>query len=264
MEKIINNIPTWINCLLFVAFCAGCYCLVLLLLRSQLKKETLKQNHDVTGVVFGLIGILYSLVLAFVVIAVWEDYEQIDNDVDKEASKLHVIMSHASELPDSMGNKINAAIKNYLEIVVNKEWSAMEANEVNELTSNALQYVRNVTFTAEGLSQKNQVIVRLIHDDITDVTDLRQERLTRNHSHVPGLVWMVLIVGSIITITFSYFFYVEPFWLRIVTGVFLTGMIALCLFLVFMLDHPFIGSSKVSSAPFQALLKEINDSGLQQ
>ena len=258
MERFINVLPTWFTCLLFVLLCTGAYCLILLLLRKQLKKETLKENHDVTGVIFGLIGILYSLVLAFVIVAVWEEYEDIERDVSKEATKLRAIVSYSEELPDSVGNKIRAAVKEYVTIVVNKEWTAMEENNVNRITSNALQYIRNVTFKGVATSDKEQTILRLTHDQISDIMDLRQERLSRNHSHVPGLVWMVLIVGSVVTIVFSYFFFVEPFWLRVLTGVFLTGMIALCMFLVYMLDHPFLGSSKISDQPFIEVLESIN------
>jgi len=144
-----------------------------------------------------------------------------------------------------------------MQIVINKEWTAMEENKVNELTSNALQYVRKVTFTSPAETEKEQTVLRIIHDDVNEVSDLRQERLTRNHSHVPGLVWLVLITGSFITLIFSYFFFVEPFWLRVLTGVFLSGMIALCLFLVFMLDHPFIGSSRISDEPFRQVLNDL-------
>lgn len=249
MVKLMDTIPTWLGCVLFVMILVGVYCTVLMALRRPLNKEILKQNHDVTGVIFNMIGILYALILAFVIVAVWEDYDEINNSVEQEANKLEGILGHTDELPDSVGKKIRLAIQDYLDKVINREWKAMEAEEVNELSGAALLEIRTITFTQNPSNKKEELVLRFIHDDISDVIDLRQERLTRNHAHVPALVWMVLIVGSIVTIIFSYLFFIEPFWLRMLSGIFLTGMIALSLFLVFMLDHPFIGSSKISAQP---------------
>jgi predicted negative regulator of RcsB-dependent stress response len=58
-------------------------------------------NHDVTAVIYGVITLIYSLILAFVIVAVWQDYEEINTDITKEADKLRGIINHAEELPDS-------------------------------------------------------------------------------------------------------------------------------------------------------------------
>src|SRR4051812_8985175 len=43
-------------------------------MRGRLPQEELEQHHDVAGFVYGVIGVLYGVVLAFVVVIVWEQH----------------------------------------------------------------------------------------------------------------------------------------------------------------------------------------------
>src|SRR5215471_12227352 len=121
MDKLLDTLPTWLACCLFVILCLIVYFAGMRIFRKTIEKDSLRKNHDVNGIFIGLIGVLYSLVLAFVIIAVWEDYEDINSEVAREASKLNDIISHSEELPDSIGQKIRTAILNYADVVVHKE-----------------------------------------------------------------------------------------------------------------------------------------------
>ena len=97
-------------------------------------------------------------------------------------------------------------------------------------------------------------MLNLLDDLVDDAIDLRHERMANNESHVPGLVWLILIIGTCVAIICSYLFSVEPAWLHYFYVFLLTSLIAMCLFLIYMLDHPFEGSTHVSNLPFKELL----------
>ena len=258
MNVLLNNLPIWIVCCLFLLVALLVSLFGLYLFRRYGEAENLKKNHDVTGIIYGAVTIIYSLVLAFVIVAVWNDYEEINGDAGKEAAKLMGIISHSEELPDSVGGLIRKAVISYTQSVIDSEGNLVQTGVKEDATIHAMQYIRKVTFHSSAENEREQVILRLIHDDISDVADLRQDRLMLIHSHVPGLVWLVLIAGSFITIFFSYFFFVESTKFQYLVISFLTVMIAMCLFLVYVLDHPSIGSSRVTIQPFLDLIRTIS------
>ncbi|MGI4751897.1 MAG: hypothetical protein ACRYFB_14790 [Janthinobacterium lividum] len=90
-------------------------------------------------------------------------------------------------------------------------------------------------------------------DNLISLSDLRRDRLSHTHSHVPQLVWLVLIIRSIMIVAFSYFLTTEPEQLKRIYLSFLYAIIAMSLYLINMRDHPFIGSSQVSKETYRSL-----------
>ena len=60
-----------------------------LTLVQRLTPSTLRQEHnDVAGFIYAVLGVAYAVLLAFMVIAVWEQYEMARNTEDQEANEL--------------------------------------------------------------------------------------------------------------------------------------------------------------------------------
>lgn len=60
----------------------------LYMVRILVPLERLKQNHEVAGFTFGVIGAFYGLLLAFVIVAAWERFDRAGDEVQSEAVAL--------------------------------------------------------------------------------------------------------------------------------------------------------------------------------
>src|SRR5271154_1716845 len=77
--------PTWFQVtFIFVVF-SGLSIFGLYLVRVTVPLERLKQNHEVAGFTFGVIGAFYGLLLAFVIVAAWERFDRADEMVQGES-----------------------------------------------------------------------------------------------------------------------------------------------------------------------------------
>src|SRR5262245_4966522 len=106
-----------ISCLFFVLFCISISQAALLCFNLLRVHNKLQRNNEVAGIMFGAISLIYSLILAFVIIAVWGDYEDLDKTIQSEADKLNSIMAHSSTLPGNLKKELNTAIYNYCDQV---------------------------------------------------------------------------------------------------------------------------------------------------
>jgi Protein of unknown function (DUF4239) len=61
---------------------------LMLLTRAVYGVSKLAENNEVAGFKFAVVGVFYAVLLAFVVIAVWEDYRNIEAAVRNEAKAL--------------------------------------------------------------------------------------------------------------------------------------------------------------------------------
>ncbi len=68
-------------------------------------------------------------------------------------------------------------------------------------------------------------------------------------------MWIMLISGGLITVAFSFFLGVENHRSHVFMTVALAAMIAITLYLVFALDHPFAGAVRVEPNAFRLVLE---------
>jgi len=90
---------------------------------------------------------------------------------------------------------------------------------------------------------------------LDNLTQDRRLRIFAGNNTVPSVVWLVLLVGSVISISYTYFFGMKNIRAQYLIAASLTVTITMILFLIYVLDHPFTGSSKVSAQP----LKDVMD-----
>jgi hypothetical protein len=220
-----------------------------------LKKRKVVLNNEVGGIIFSVLSLIYSLLVSFVIVAVWENYEELNRVIEKEADDLNSVLIHSSMLPDSLKTEISGAIKNYCEKVVDEEWN-MQPGKQGYRRSN-IPALRLILLKVEAESRLQENLLSLLDDNLISIANLRRERLSHTHSYVPQLVWMILTISSIMIILFSYLLYVESDQLKKVFLSFLWTIIGMSLFLVYMLDNPFTGSTQVSKGPYQDIITSI-------
>ena len=256
MYYLLTHFHSLLLCLVFTLLVVIVSCLAFNKIRKKLDRKSLEENSEAVGIIFGVISLLYSLIIAFVLVAVWEDYEELNSTITNEADKLDVIMIHAHELPDSLSQNIYSHIKKYTGRVIEVEWLT---NPKYKIVNTELTSMRYDIFKMHLTDETQQDVLKEINNDMNDLSDLRHERLSHNYSHVPDLVWVILIFGTLIILFCSMLFYMSSVRLQFALISMLAIIISLCLFLLFTLDHPFEGTSAVKSEPYLEVLKTVNN-----
>jgi hypothetical protein len=213
------------------------------------------QNNEVAGIIFGGVTLIYSLILTFVIVSVWQHYEDLNKLIRNETGKINGIVVHSMSLPDRLRVPIDNALSSYCSQVIDKEWSMDEAN-VRERPC-AIPSLRLMLMKEEPKDREQQAIFSVIAEDLSSITELQRIRSDHNYSQIPDIVWLILVAGSLMLIIFSYFFYVPSLHLKKIYLFFLSGCIGMCMLLVYTLDHPFSGMAKVSSKPYNEILTEL-------
>jgi hypothetical protein len=116
----------------------GGACLVALAgleLVERLVPATSRQRHnDVAGFIYAALGVIYAVLLALVVIAVWEEYDAASETVEQEANALAEIAWLGHRLPEPEGAHIQELARSYAHEVVDKEWPLMEQGQAPLMT----------------------------------------------------------------------------------------------------------------------------------
>ena len=90
----------------------------------------------------------------------------------------------------------------------------------------------------------------------------RRLRIFAANDTVPLAIWLVLLVGGVFTVLYTFFFGMKNIKAQYVITTTLTVTITLILFLIYVLDHPFTGASKVSSEPLRQVMGVMENEGV--
>src|SRR5579864_6233829 len=82
-------------------------------------------HNDVAGPIIGTIGTILAVVLSFLLIGNWQEYDAAAATVAQEASAVADLYHSAAYLPPQVASQVRAACRNYVEIVVGTEWPTM-------------------------------------------------------------------------------------------------------------------------------------------
>jgi len=83
-------------------------------------------HNDVAGFIYAALGVIYAVLLALVVIAVWEEYDAASVTVEQEANALAEIFWLAHRLPEPEGSHIQELGRSYAQDVIDEVWPLME------------------------------------------------------------------------------------------------------------------------------------------
>ena len=237
-----------------------------LILVQRLVPSTLRQQHnDVAGFIYAVVGIVYAVLLALVVIAAWEEHEAAKETVDSEANELAEIFWLAHRLPETEGSQLQELARSYARVVVDEEWPLMgREGRASPRAWGLLDDMRVEVQELEVSTQADQVLYAQGLERVHDLADARRMRLVEAHEGIPALLWIVLIVGALVTVGFTYLFGLENTRAHRLMVAALAGVIALVLFTVGALEYPFSGGARVGPGAFELVLERFETSKLSE
>lgn len=229
----------------------------MLLARHAYGVSHLSLNNEVAGFKFAVVGVFYAVLLAFVVVAVWETYTDTDGVVRDEARAVADLARVIHALPLDGSADINESLIAYVEDVPTYEWPAMAAGEASEVVTKDLQKVSIAIFALQPDSRKDMALYQEALRLLALIADNRNERLDSANGSVPVVLWVVLLIGGLITLGYPAFFASSNLGAQILMTGALAVLLAMSLVLALAFDFPFTGDPHISAAPFKQALQQM-------
>ncbi len=243
----------------FVVFGGGSIT-VLYVVRRLVPLDRLRQNHEIASVTFGVLGAFYGLVLAFVIVAAWQRFNDANLEVHDEATALESLYKLGNAFPEPIRSEIDDAVLGYTQRVVNNEWPAMAQNRKSVEEAGAHELWQMILSYTPSNS-KEQMLVDKSIDQLNIISRTRSMRFLYSEADLPSVVWIVIYLGCAITIGFSYFFGSNILRSQLfMCGIF-AMLIGMTIVAILELAHPYQGTVTISDEPFRYALTRMHELG---
>lgn len=233
--------PIWLVELAAIIIAAGVAIGMHSLVQRAIPYTRLVKHNDVAGFLFSMVGVIYAVVLGFVVIVVWEKFDAAMVTSIREESAVSDLYRLANVYPPQIKKEVRRQILDLARTMLDQEWPAMSRGANSR---EAWIKGENLTYTVEmfqpaGPAQNNLHTASI--GIIERFLDARRDRLHEQVGAIYPLLWWTLLVGAFSTIGFTYFFGTENRRMQLV----MTGVIAVLIATMFVLiaefDRPFAG-----------------------
>jgi hypothetical protein len=251
----LSGLPLWIAVILLVVLPTIAAMGGQALMRRQIGFERLASNNEIAGIKFATVGGIYGVLLAFAVVVVWGKFSDAETAVLQEAGASATLYRLAAgPEPESVATR--AALSNYLRLTIDREWPLMATERESREATQALGSVYAAALRQMENGSKHPAIFVEIFRQLDAITQARRTRLHLATGIVPGIIWMVLYCGAVLTVGFTFFFGTK----NLPAQVMMTGVLAVLVFMgllvIVSIDYPFTGPVRVGSEPLKNVVED--------
>jgi Na+/proline symporter len=231
------------------------------LVRKKYSAEVLKENHEVAAIIFNAFGLFYGVMVAFVVFVTWSGYSDATKNLQLEASQALDIFHSTEGFPVPANKIIQQALRDYLASVYNNELQRMSQGDMIIYSGGAHANLRILFSQMDANSIPNRELYAESLRCLNNLAQYRRLRIFAGNNTVPPVIWLVLLVGGMFAVSYTFFFGMKNIKAQYLLTTTLTVMISSILFLIYVLDHPFTGTSRVSIEPLRQVIAQMQSSG---
>jgi hypothetical protein len=218
----------------------------------------MRQRHnEIAGFFFGVIGVVYGVLLAFITVAVWEKYNTATENVNRETTAARLMYRNLNLCEDQgTAEKIEQQLQAYVHAVVEKEFPAMAKMKKSPATDKAMDDLWANMKKLKPKRSYEQSQYDEILNNLNKICHFRNERLeTAINSKLVGVMRFIVILGALITLFFAVVFAAENFWWHITMTALLALLLCTILFILLELGHPFLSGTPVHPDGYIELLE---------
>jgi hypothetical protein len=221
-----------------------------------------RSSNDAVGQVFSIVGGLHAVLMAFVLISLFDTVSTVRDGAHTEANSLVAVYWASDSLPEPTRGQIQELSKSYARIVIDQEWPKMQNGETVPGPGWAiLDKLRAAIDATQTDGDWQSARKTEAASQLWNIYQARQARLTAAGSQgVSTVVWLALLVGSILSISLTYLLDVRKLTTHIIIVSTLASAIALLLFAIYQLQNPFSGGAKIGPDAFTSVIDRFTSS----
>ncbi|MCB5168469.1 DUF4239 domain-containing protein [Streptomyces bambusae] len=210
------------------------------------------EHNEMVGVVLGMFGAIYGIILAFVVVTLWTQLDHTQAVVSKEATDLALVVRSSDVFPPADRDRVQAAVGAYVHAVVEIQWPMMREGEPShEATAQHVEGMYRALQAYEPTDGRTQTFYDQAAASLNDAAGQRRERIDLATTELPTLLQVLVFGGALVIIPLTFLYGLRSLRMQLLFVASVAALIGFSLLLVLVLDRPFAGELSVDPSAYQ-------------
>jgi hypothetical protein len=257
MSEWFHNLPVWWMTLIVFAATYSATAIIYWIVTRLAVDHRARAFKALSPGMLPPLGIIFGLLVGFVAVQVWNEFDHAKAAVVNEASALRSVVLLAANLSPDEEKELRGLVSRHVEKCVNEEWRAMSEKRATLILPpapmvEALQRVLAYAPSNDGQRTAQREIVSALKDAL----DARRQRIVISQSSVNSVKWMGLLLQALITlIAIAMVHSDNRSTCAIALALFSTG-VALSLLLIASFNRPFTGEISIRPDLLQQVMPD--------
>jgi hypothetical protein len=244
----------WLVGLLVVGVLTGLALLGLYIFHRFVDVNVRRKDTETVGLTYAIVAVVYAVLIAFIVVDVFETFARGDEIATAEANQLSNLALDSAGLPPQMAATVRADLDQYIDNVVKTEWPSQQAGKLDdkvfEPNWTVLAHLSSRLATFEPATMGQNVNKGEMLHAMNDLIKARRSRIIAAGEHLPTVVWQILLLAGAVAVGYTYLFGAHSFRIHMAITGLIAATIALVFVLIIALDYPFRGEVSVGDDAF--------------
>lgn len=226
--------------------------------RKIVHHQVAEGHNDVVVPVFATAGVIYAVLLGFMVIAEWESYHAAHINTGEEAAILVPLYRQTMAMPAEQGREMRHLLREYAEHVV-QGWERFQTGQRNVRAGHDLNEVYRIFATLNPQSKAVELVAADFLQNFSKMIFYRNKRYVQAAESLSWIMWLGAIGGGIITVGLTFLLFMERWWPHVVVSCVMAALIGMLLFILALVSRPFVGPLAIHPQPFEQTLHVFDD-----
>ena len=215
-------------------------------------------HNDVLVPLFLTAGVIYAVLLGFMVVGEWESYDSAKANTAEEAALLVPLYRQTNVMAPDKGEEMRKGIRQYAEDVV-KGWDGFVGGTRNHEAGHDVQELFRIFGSLTPATKPRELIAAQFLTTLNDMLLDRNKRYMQAAESLSWIMWAAAIGGGVITVGMSFVLYMDRPWPHVVAASVMAALIGSLLFTMAVLSRPFVGPLAIDPKPFETSLTVFDD-----
>ncbi len=209
-------------------------------------------TNDVVGYMVSCFGVFYGLLLGLIAVAAFQNLNEVEANVAREAASLNALYEDVSTYPQPHRQNLQWLLRDYCHYVIKYGWPEYRQGRIPRGSETRIEAFHERMLAFEPQTKSHEIIHA---EALRQFASFLEHYRVREHSvrtGLPHFLWYVVLLGAVLNIALIWLFD-----MNLLTHLLLGGVLALFLgqliTLIAITDNPFRGELCVSPEAFETL-----------
>jgi hypothetical protein len=249
-RDLLNHLSDWVIGPVLIGISVALALVAWVLVRRFLPAWRDAKSGDTIAGVAAMVMTLFALVLAFVVVDLYNGYVSAEQNVSTEASSLGALVREAQAFPDSARKRIDGAVANYVTEVREREFTTLRTGKTDPEARRRLGVLFTAVQSYSPVTESQLAFYRSVTGQLDTIATERQKRIESAETSIPGPLLGLMIITALVTLATTVLIKTHHAGVDIALVVSVGMIVGAGIFTALILEYPFSGSIAVSSSPF--------------
>src|SRR5690349_9445194 len=163
-------------------------------------------DSEFVGAVVQSIMVFYGLALALIAVNVWQTYNDVSKTVSMEAISFAALYRDVSGYPEPIRSKLQGEVRGYVDQIIHGAWPLMSKGQVPTEGVQWMDRLQTLLIGFEPTSDGQKILHTETLAAYNRALQARRLRVDAISTGLPDVMWVVIVVGAVISISSCYFF----------------------------------------------------------